>query len=67
MIKEKPKQKIYHKAERIRRYEKRKKRFRHNKIFQNDFKKFYREIRKEPMNFNETAKLEELKSFWSNL
>ena len=45
-IKEELKQKLQVKALRLRRYERRSKFFRQNKIFETDAKKFYREINK---------------------
>ena len=47
-IKEELKQKIQVKAQRERRFDKRNKFYRQNKIFQTDAKKFYKEIGKKP-------------------
>lgn len=59
--KEKIKQTIQLKAQRIRRYEKRSGFYRLNKIFQSDAKKFYREIRKRwacPKEHNKSSRLD---------
>ena len=58
------KQKIQLKAQRIKRYEKRSKFYRQNKIFQTDAKRFYREIGKQSTEIKETPKIEKVQEFW---
>ena len=65
--KEKLKQQIQAKAQRIRRYEKRSKQFRQNKIFKTDAKKFYRELGKGQITVKEPPPLTEIEEFWSKI
>uniref|UniRef100_A0A8C6P0Q3 Reverse transcriptase domain-containing protein n=1 Tax=Nothobranchius furzeri TaxID=105023 RepID=A0A8C6P0Q3_NOTFU len=65
--KEKLKQQIQAKAQRIRRYEKRSKHFRHNHVFKVDPKKFYRELDKKQIEIKELPSLEKVEEFWSNV
>ncbi|XP_070411336.1 golgin subfamily A member 6-like protein 25 [Nothobranchius furzeri] len=65
--KEKLKQQIQAKAQRIRRYEKRSKHFRHNNVFKVDPKKFYKELGKKQIEIKELPSLEKVEEFWSNV
>ena len=67
IIKEKLKQQIQAKAQRIKRFEKRNKHFRQNKIFKEDGKKFYRELGKKKIDVDEPPQPEEVVDFWSNI
>ena len=64
---EKLKQQIQAKAQRIRRYEKRSKQFRQNKIFKSDPKKFYRELGKNQIEVKEPPPLDKIEDFWSKI
>ena len=66
-IKEALKQQIQAKAQRIKRFEKRNKHFRQNKIFKEDAKKFYRELGKKKIDVDEPPEPEEVVDFWSNI
>jgi len=66
-IKEELKQKLQVKAQRLRRYEKRSKFFRQNKIFETDAKKFYREISKSSISVKKIPSEEEVQEFWSKI
>ena len=61
------KQEIQAKAQRIRRFEKRAKFFRQNKIFKQDAKKFYRELGKKRIDVTEPPTLDEVEEFWANI
>jgi len=65
--KEKLKQQIQAKAQRIRRYEKRSKQFRQNKLFKTDTKKFYRELGKSQVQVKDPPTLLEIEEFWSKI
>ena len=66
-IKEELKQKLQVKAQRLRRYIKRNKFYRQNKIFETDTKKFYREIRKSDITLNEIPSKGLTCEFWINI
>ena len=66
-IKEELKQKLQVKAQRVRRYVKRNKFYRQNKIFETDTKKFYREIGKSDINVDEILSDEQVREYWSNI
>ena len=65
--KETLKQKIQVNAQRLRRYDKRNRLYRQNKIFKTDAKKFYREIGKGAINIEEPPVDEEMKKFWNDI
>lgn len=65
--KEKLKQKIQAKAQRMRRYEITKTFFRQNMIFKENGKKFYRELSKKKIEANELPTIEEVQEFWSTI
>ena len=65
--KENLKQKMQLKAQRLRRFDKRTKFYRQNKIFSTDAKKFYREIGKGTIPVEEPPSQEELERFWNNI
>jgi len=67
IIKEKLKQQIQAKAQRIKRFGKRNKHFWQNKIFKEDSKKFYRELGKKKVDVDEPWQPEEVVDFWSNI
>ena len=64
---EKLKQQIQAKAKRIRRYEKRRKQFRQNKVFKTDPKKFYRQLGKNQIEVKEPPPLDKVEDFWSKI
>ena len=66
-VKETVKQRMQHKVQRMRRYEKRGKFYRQNLIFKNDAKKFYREIGKEKVTVNEAPPINDIERFWDTL
>ena len=66
-IKEELKQKIQVKAQRERRFDKRNKFYRQNKIFQADAKKFYREIGKNQVMVKETPYKDSIENFWKEI
>ena len=66
-IKEELKQRVQVKAQRVRRYVKRNKFYRQNKIFETDTKKFYREIGKSDINVDEIPSDEQVREYWSNI
>ena len=66
-ITEELKQKLQVKAQRLRRYEKRSKFFRHNNIFETDAKKFYREINKSSISVKKIPSEAEVQEFWSEI
>ena len=66
-IKEELKQKLQVKAQRLRRYEKRSKFFRQNKVFETDAKKFYREINKLSISVEKIPSEEEVQEYWSKI
>ena len=61
------KQKIQVKAQRVRRFEKRTKFYRQNKIFQTDAKRFYREIGKKQIDIKEVPTMQEIEKFWESI
>ena len=61
------KQKLQVKAQRIRRYEKRSNFYRHNKIFNTDAKKFYRQLGKETIEIKDPPQMQEVETFWKNI
>ena len=65
--KETLKQKIQVTAQRLRRYDKRNRLYRQNKIFKTDAKKFYREIGKGTINIEEPHVDEEMTKFWNDI
>ena len=66
-IKEELKQKLQLKAQRMRRFEKRSKFFRQNRIFETDAKKFYREINKSTVSIEKAPSEKEIQEFWSTI
>lgn len=66
-MREKLKQQIQAKAQRMRRFVKRNNFFRQNKVFKKDDKKFYRELGKKTVTVNETPSVQEVEAFWSNI
>ena len=67
VIIEKIKQQITAKSQRVRRYEKRSKQFRQNKLFKDNAKQFYREICKKQIDVNDIPLLSEVEDFWSKI
>ena len=65
--KERIKQKVQVKAQRIRRFEKRTKFYRQNKIFKTDVKKFYLETGKQPIEIKEPPSIKEVEKFWKKI
>ena len=65
--KEMLKQKIQVKVPRLRRYDKRNRFYRQNKIFKTDAKKIYREIGKGTINIKEPLVDEEMTKFWNDI
>ena len=61
------KQKVQAKAQRIRRYEKRKTQFIQNKMFKKDIKKFYRSLGAKKIEATETPSMTEEESYWKSL
>ena len=55
------------KAQGIRRFEKRSKFCRQNKIFEEDAKRFYRELGRKSIEINEPPEMQEVENFWSKL
>ncbi|XP_065067405.1 uncharacterized protein LOC135692976 [Rhopilema esculentum] len=66
-IQEELKQKLQVKAQRLRRYIKRNKFYRQNKIFETDPKKFYREIGKSDFTLDEIPSEGQICEFWNNI
>ena len=66
-IKEELKQKIQVKVRRERRFDKRNKFYRQNKIFPTDAKKFYRETGKNQVMVKETPPKDSLEKFWKEI
>ena len=66
-IKEELKQKIQVKAQRERRFDKRNKFYRQNKIFQTDANKFYREIGKIRYMVKKTPPKDSIEKFWKGI
>ena len=66
-IKEELKQKIQVKAQRERRFDKRNKFYRQNKIFQTDAKKFYREMGKNQVMVKDTPPKDSVEKFWKGI
>ena len=66
-IKEKIKQKIQVKAQRLRRFDKRHHFYRHNWMFRTDAKKFYREIGRQSIEITEPPPIEEVEKFWKGI
>lgn len=67
VVREKLKQQIQAKAQRIRRFEKRNNFSRQNKVFKKDAKKFYRELGKKTITLNKTPSVQGVEAFWSNI
>ena len=65
--KEKVKQVMQLKAQRLRRFDKRSKFYRQNKVFQMDAKKFYREIGKGSISVDNPPDVNEMQGFWNNI
>ena len=63
--KDRIKQKIQ--SQRIKRFEKRTKFYRYNKIFKTDGKKFYREMRKQPIEIKVPHSIKEVEKFWKKI
>ena len=61
------KQKVLAKAQRVRRYEKRGKFFRQNRIFKTDAKKFYRQLGKGQQKVEKVPSVNEIEDFWKNI
>ena len=61
------KQKIQLKVQKIRRYEKRTKFYRQNKIFKIDKKKFYRELGRKQVNVEKTPIKNKIDNFWESI
>jgi hypothetical protein len=61
------KQKIQAKAQRIRRYEKRKNRYIQNKLFKENTKQFYRYLGAKTIAMKEQPHMEEVESYWKSL
>ena len=62
-VRERLKQQILAKAQRVRRYVKRGKFFRQNKLFNEDPKRLYRELGKKQVNVEEPPPVEEIEAF----
>lgn len=67
IIKEELKQKLQVKAQRLRRFTKRNKFYRQNKIFETDAKKFYREIGKSEITVDKIPTENEVHEFWNKI
>ena len=65
--KEKLKQRIQAKAQRIRRFEKRRKQSRQNRMFKSNPKVFYRELGNKQSEINEPLSLDEIETFWKTI
>ena len=65
--KKKLKQKIQAKAQRIRRFEKRGKQFRQNRLFKSKPKVFYRELGKHQIVINDTPSTNSVEAFWKSI
>ena len=66
-IREQLMQKLQVKAQRLRRYEKRSRFFRQNKIYETDANKFYSEISKSSISVKKIPLEEEVQEFWSKI
>ena len=66
-LKEQLKQKMQAKAQRLRRYDKRSKFYRQNRIFESDAKKFYREIGKSQISINKPPDRADIEKFWRGI
>ena len=66
-VKETLKQKLLLKSQGIRRFTKRSKFYRQNKIFVTDAKRFYREIGKKEIVIERAPSMEEVQKFWENI
>ncbi|XP_042889217.1 uncharacterized protein LOC122264411 [Penaeus japonicus] len=60
-------QKMQLKAQRLRRYDKRTKFYRQNKIFKTDAKKFYREIGKNKIDIKDPPEMDKVEDFWKDI
>ena len=67
IAKENLKQKMQLKAQRLRRFDKRNKFYRQNKVFSSDAKKFYREIGKGSISVEEPPEQKDVEKFWNNI
>ena len=65
--KEDLKQALQAKAQRIRRYTKRSEQYKHNKMFREDSKRFYRELGKKTIQIEKPPDIGEVKKFWQNI
>ena len=65
--KESLKQRMQVKAQRLRRFDKRDRFYRQNKIFQTDARKFYRHIGKGKIDVKEHPEVKEIEEFWNNI
>ena len=65
--KEDLKQALQAKAQRIRRYIKRSKQYKQNKMFREDSKKFYRELGKKTIQIEKPQDIGQVKRFWQNV
>ncbi len=61
------KQKVQAKAQRIRRYEKRETQYSQNKMFQEDTKRFYRNLGMKNLNAEEPSSMTEAETYWKSL
>ena len=66
-IKEELKQRMQAKSQRLRRFEKRSRFYRQNKIFENDARKFYRELGKSQIEVKEIPSKENVENFWKGI
>ena len=66
-VKETIKQKMHLKAQRTRRYERRSKFYRQNRIFKTDARKVYREVGKEKVTVKDTPPIEKVEEFWKDI
>ena len=66
-LKEDLKQNLQTKAQRLRRYTKRSKQYRQNKMFREDAKRFYRELGKKIIKIQKPPDIGEVKKFWQNI
>jgi len=66
-VTEKLKQQLLAKSQRIKRFEKRRKFYSHNKMFKENTKRFYRELGKKSIEISEPLEKEALENFWANI
>ena len=65
--KEKLKQKIQAKAQRLKRFDKRSRQFRQNKLFKTNPKLFYRELGNKKLTINDLPSADEVEKFWKSM